>query len=83
METIKTPRQRPLTMPERRAHALMTPTASAKASRPSDRDALNLCTDGFECEEEDRLDRIEAQQRDLHRSSVAYFIPLLSADLRK
>jgi hypothetical protein len=59
--------QKSLTMTERRAHAAYDADCERQGVEASDSARAEFVRGWLECVEEDRQDRIEAQQRDLHR----------------
>ena len=59
--------QRPLTMTERRAHEAYDADCERQGVKPSDSGRAEFVGGWLQCVEEDRLDGLDAQQRDLHR----------------
>ena len=54
-------------MPERRAHSAYDADCERQGVKPSESGRAEFVRGWLECVEEDRLDGIDAQQRDPHR----------------
>ncbi len=59
--------QKSLTMEARRAHAAYDADCERQGVTPSDASRAEFVREWLQCVEEDRQDRLDAQQRDFHR----------------